>query len=415
MTAPAKQVRQADPVTLLRGRVVLLDRVVADGAVAIGGQYIVAAGERRAVESELDARGLSAENVPLPSGTTLLPGLIDVHCHGGGGNEFGADHARARDAALYHHRQGTTTVVASVVSSAADEMAAAAEVGARLAAEGLVAGVHLEGPFLSPRRCGAQDPQALRPADPAALQPLLESMAGHGVAVTLAPEHEAAIEVIDLLVAADVLPAFGHTDADAATTAAAIEHARSRLGGQRPLVTHLFNGMPPLHHRRPGAAGAALAAAAQGDAVVELIADGVHLDPETVRLVLACAAPGCAVLVSDSTAATGMPPGRFRLGHREVVVRQGAAVLADGTSLAGSTSTLLDVVRRTWAAGTALERAVAAASAHPARVLGLEDVGNLAAGRRADVVAVDAALRLRAVWRAGFRLESSTRQGEVSA
>ena len=140
--------------------------------------------------------------------------------------------------------------------------------------------------------------------------------------------------------------------------------------------------------------------------MVELIGDGVHLSPATVRLVLDSAAAGCAVLVSDATAATGMPDGHYRLGALDVELQRGTAMLTDGSSLAGSAVTLLDVVRRTWQAGIPLERTVAAASAHPAEVLGKQDeLGALAAGLRGDVVAVDADLHVRAVWRGGRRCE----------
>ena len=395
---------QAPVAELITGRIVLPDIVVSDGALALTGSRIVAAGDRRVVENQLAASGLAVRAVELPPDTTLLPGLVDVHCHGAAGAEFGNDPLAAGRAAHHHHRNGTTTLVASVVSAPAAQMVAQVSACAQLAAQGLVAGVHLEGPFLSGRRRGAQDPGALRPVDLDLLRRLLTATAGHGVSMTLAPELTGSHEVIDLLAAGGLLPAIGHTDADADTTSAALDYAHERLGGRRPLVTHLFNGMSPFHHRQPGAAGAALAAAVRGEAVVELIGDGVHLSPAAVRLALDGAAAGCAVLVSDATAATGMPDGRHRLGALDVDVAGGAAMLADGSSLAGSVVTLLDVVRRTWEAGIPLERAVAAASAHPAAVLGMQDeLGALAAGLRCDVVAVDAGLHVRAVWRGGRR------------
>ena len=156
-------------------------------------------------------------------------------------------------------------------------------------------------------------------------------------------------------------------------------------------MTHLFNGMPPLHHRGPGPAAACLRLAAAGTVVVELIGDGVHLDPETVRMVFDLVGAENIALVTDSMAATGLPDGDYALGSSAVVVHDGVATLSSNGALAGGTATLLEVVRTTIAAGVGPADAVLAATLVPARVLGLEtEIGGLRAGMRADVVAVDA-------------------------
>jgi N-acetylglucosamine-6-phosphate deacetylase len=165
------------------------------------------------------------------------------------------------------------------------------------------------------------------------------------------------------------------------------------------VVTHLFNGMAPIHHRGPGAVLGALSAAASGDAVLELIADGVHLADETVSAVMALVGDRV-VLVTDAMAAAGMADGDYQLGPRAVEVRDGVARLADGGSIAGGTTRLLDVVRRQIGAGLDAVQIVAAASIRPAGVLGRHDVG-LAAGNPADLVVTDAAWHPQRVMRAG--------------
>jgi N-acetylglucosamine-6-phosphate deacetylase len=197
-----------------------------------------------------------------------------------------------------------------------------------------------------------------------------------------------------------VLPSLGHTDADAARTRAAI----AAVGGPVS-ATHLFNGMPPMHHRAPGPVAACLAAAARGEMVLELIADGVHLADETVSAVFDLVGPARIALVTDANAAAGQPDGRYRLGSVLTDVVGGVARVAGsqaGGSIAGGTARLVDVLRRAVRhAGVDLVAAVTAASATPARLLGLPDVGDLVPGARADVLVTDAGLHPLAVMRAG--------------
>jgi N-acetylglucosamine-6-phosphate deacetylase len=271
-------------------------------------------------------------------------------------------------------------------------------------ATGELAGVHLEGPFLAAARCGAQDPAALLPGDPDLLRRLLAAGAGSVVSMTLAPETRAAAELIAVLRLSGVLPSFGHTDADAASTTAAI---RAAAAGGRLSATHLFNGMPPLLSRAPGPVAACLAAAARGELVLELVGDGVHLAPETVATVFDLVGADAVALTTDAMAAAGMPDGSYRLGALPVVVAGGVARLAraDGAAgaIAGGTSRLVDVLRRTVRdAGVDLATAVTAATRTPARLLGCDgEVGELTAGRRADVLVTDPALVPTAVLRAG--------------
>jgi N-acetylglucosamine-6-phosphate deacetylase len=381
---------------VLRGRLVTSGSVVDDGVVTVVGDRVAYAGPA----TEWDGAGWDGELPPPAPDRLLLPGLVDVHCHGAAGHGFPDDDADGVLAAAAHHRaHGTTTLVASLVSAPAAVLRGRLALLAPLVRSGELAGVHLEGPFLSAVRCGAQDPAALVPGDPALLRELLAD--GIVVSMTLAPETAHADELVAVLREHGVLPSFGHTDAGAGATTAAI---RSAAVTGRLSATHLFNGMPPLLSRAPGPVAACLAAAARGELVLELIGDGVHLAPETVATVFDLVGPGQIALVTDAMAAAGMADGRYRLGALPVEVSGGVARLATGDgpgAIAGGTARLIDVVRQTVAAGVPLADAVLSATATPAALLGRSDVGHLAAGARADVLVTDARLTPTAVLRAG--------------
>jgi len=271
---------------------------------------------------------------------------------------------------------------------------------ARAVRRDAVEAIHVEGPFLAAGRCGAQDPRHLREPDLGLARELLRAGDGHIATMTVAPELPGADALVELLRSEGVVVAVGHTEADAVTT----ERALSGQGDG--LVTHLFNAMPSLHHRDAGPVAGALTAAGRGDARVELVADGVHLSDDVVRAVFALLGAERVVLVTDAMAAAGMADGEYRLGPQEVRVSGGVARLAADQwagSIAGGTSSLLDVVRRcVQHAGVDLRDAVRSATATPAAVLGRSDtLGTLAAGRRADLVEVDADLQPLRVMRAG--------------
>jgi N-acetylglucosamine-6-phosphate deacetylase len=339
---------------------------------------------------------------PRPA-DVLLPGLIDIHCHGGGGHSFATfDPAEALAAAAYHASAGSTGVIASLVTATPADLLRQVRTLAPLVADGRLLGIHLEGPFLAPARRGAHAPGLLRDPDPVLVADLLAAAGSAIKIVTLAPERTGAAAVAEMLRAAGVVVAFGHTDADYGCMERALA-APGRTG----LVTHLANAMPPLRHRAAGPVAAALVAAAADQASVELIADGVHVDAGFTRLVFAAAAPGRVVLVTDATAAAGMPDGRYVLGPLEVTVSGGVARLAaEQGAIAGGTSSLLEVIATARAAGVPLAAAARAASEAPARVLGLSGSrGALAPGMAADLVVTDSRLALRRVMRAGRWLE----------
>jgi N-acetylglucosamine-6-phosphate deacetylase len=239
----------------------------------------------------------------------------------------------------------------------------------------------------------------LRLPDPGLARDLVAAGRGHLRVMTLAPELPGADDLVGLLLDHGVVPAVGHTEADADQVRRTLAATREALG--RPgLVTHLFNGMPPLHHRDGGPVAGALGAAAAGDARVELIADGVHVADHVARTVFDLLGPDRVVLVTDAMAAAGMPDGTYDLGPRRVVVSDGVARLGEEASLAGGTSDLLAVVRRCVRAGVDPVTAVAAATVNPARSLGL-DAGALASGGSADLVVTDADLHPVRVMRGG--------------
>ncbi|OAE03157.1 N-acetylglucosamine-6-phosphate deacetylase [Arthrobacter sp. OY3WO11] len=388
---------------ILRGRIVTGSMDVPDGAVAIDGGVITYAGPA----SEFP--GDPGPTDPEPA-RIILPGLVDLHCHGALGSDFSEGSAEgARSAAQYLHSRGTTTLLASLVTGSPEHLVRNLKALKTLADDGLIAGSHLEGPFLASGQCGAHDPTLLREPDAGLMADLFEAAGPSLVSMTLAAELPGATALVDMLTARGVIPSLGHTAADHGTAASLLEQAATGLAGRgnstgrvRPTVTHLFNAMPSLHHRSPGPVAASISAAHAGNAVVELIADGVHLAPETVKMVFELVGAENITLVTDSMAATGLQDGQYRLGTLAVTVDHGVARVDSTGAIAGGTATLLDVVRSAVAAGVPLQDAVQAATAVPASVLGLStQVGDLRAGMRADLVIVDRDLDLAGVLRGG--------------
>ncbi|MEU4340255.1 amidohydrolase family protein [Nocardia sp. NPDC023852] len=374
----------------IRGRIVSASTALDDGVVSVSGARIAA------VQSFAQWRAGHLDSPEPPISGIVLPGLVDIHNHGGFGYRFDTvDGADARAAAESHHASGSTTVVASVVTGAGADMVAQTAVLRKLAEEGVLGGIHLEGPFLSEARCGAQDPRFLRDPDLELTDQLLAAGGAHLRVLTIAPELPGYASVARRLVDNGVVVALGHSDTDFDSFRKAL-----RPNGFGGLVTHLANGMAPLHHRDPGPVAASLVAAAAGHATVELIGDGVHVDPGFAALVFATA-PGQVALVTDAMQAAGLPDGEYRLGTQPVTVRGGVARIANG-SIAGGVSTLLQCVAgAVRESDIPLREAVLAATSTPAAVLGLTDVGDLRPGQFADILTVDDSLQLRRVLRRG--------------
>lgn len=374
---------------LAGGHVVTPDGVLGPGWIRVAGGRIAAVGAGTTPVGEGEVVDLTDR--------WILPGFVDIHVHGGGGASFTeGDAPAARRAAAFHRAHGSTRIVASLVTAPLDELEQRAAMLADLADEGVIDGIHLEGPFLSHARCGAQDPRYLIDPDVPALKRLITAGRGHVRQITIAPELPGAVGLIRAAVEAGVVAAAGHSDATAQATAAAIDAGVTH-------ATHLFNGSRPLDHREPGPPGALL----DRQVTCEVIADGTHLHDMTIRLAWRALGSGKLVLVTDAMGAAGMPDGRYRLGPQEVVVNGGVARLAEGLpgagSIAGSTATMAHCVRRALRnVQLPVLYVAAAASTTPARVAGLDgETGAIRSGLAADLVVLDTNLRLAAVMARG--------------
>ncbi|AXB48950.1 N-acetylglucosamine-6-phosphate deacetylase [Amycolatopsis albispora] len=327
-------------------------------------------------------------------GALVVPGFVDTHCHGGGGGSFSSGQPEQLLRAVHaHRRHGTTTLLASLVSEAVPELGRQVGALAELVTDGELAGVHLEGPFISKARCGAHDPGALLEPDTATVSRLLREGKDAIRMITLAPELHGGVKAIRQLTEAGVIAAIGHTDG-------VEEQIRPAIDAGATVATHLFNGMRPLHHREPGPIGTLLD---DERVTVELICDLVHVHPTMLRLAARHAGPDRTVLVTDAMSATDAADGSYRLGRLEVDVTGGVATLAENGSLAGSTLTMDTAFRNlVKGAGLSVAEAVRATSTRPAELLGIEkETGSLRPGLSADLVVLDDELRPARVLRRG--------------
>jgi N-acetylglucosamine-6-phosphate deacetylase len=319
---------------------------------------------------------------------TVVPGFIDMHIHGGAGHdvmENSADALPAVEKLLFQH--GVTTYFPTTVTAPVDQTLAALERLADAIEQTRVAGgdgrakpagIHLEGPFISHLRPGVHPPADLLPPTLEMFERFWHASRGHIKVLTIAPELEGARAVIEEATRRGVCVSMGHSDADLAAAeagvAAGVRHA-----------THMFNAMRPLGHRDPGILGEALM---DERLSAEIIADGIHVDPLIVSLFLRVKGAETGVLVTDATAATGMPDGRYRLGSLEVDVEDGKCLVKG--KLAGSVLTMDKAVRNVVKfANWDLQRAVRLATLNPARTTGLPaKAGMLVPGAVADIVAL---------------------------
>ncbi|MEU6270207.1 N-acetylglucosamine-6-phosphate deacetylase [Saccharopolyspora shandongensis] len=366
------------------GKVVAADSTVLDpGWVEVRDGRIASTGAGRAPQPvDVDLRN-----------RWLVPGFVDMHVHGGGGAAFqDGTGERVRRAVEFHRSHGTTTLVAGLVTAPLRVMERKVAELAESVQDGLIAGVHLEGPFLAAAHCGAHPPSLLRAPAAADLRRLLDAGAGAVRMVTLAPELPGGLDAVRQVVDSGATAAIGHTDADYELTRAAVDAGVT-------VATHLWNGMRPQHHRRPGPVPALLEAAG---VTIELIVDGLHLHPAIAHAAARAAGPGRTALVTDAIAAAGLGDGTYTLGEATVRVRGGEARLAEGDSLAGSTLTLDRALRNAVAIGIPFLDALAAITSVPARAVGLGgEAGSLAPGRPADLVVLTADLAVDAVFARG--------------
>lgn len=375
---------------------------IADAWVLIDGESIIEVGSGASAPTD-------AEVVDLGD-VILVPGFIDLHGHGGSGHGYdGGDGEGIASALDLHRRHGTTRSVLSLVAAPVEQLVATLRAVRRaMDHDPLILGAHLEGPFLSPLAAGAHEPTFLRAPDPRSLDTLLT--AGDGIVrqMTIAPELPGATAAISRLASHGVVAAVGHTRAT-------YDEARAAFDAGARLLTHAYNAMPGLHHRDPGPLAAAIA---DDRVTLELILDGHHVVPAAADVLLR-AAPGRVALITDAMAAAGVGDGCYELGALAVTVAGGVARLTGTDTIAGSTLTQDAALRTAHRdAGATLQQAIAAVTAVQANALGLADrFGALAPGYAADVVALDAELRVRAVWAGGRRVDvgSGERDGEAGS
>lgn len=374
----------AEPVWL-EGALVLPDRIVEHGLIELRNGRIAGLWD---LENQTEPVHAAADTIRVDG--FIAPGFIDLHVHGGGGADFmDADPEQVAVITTTHARYGTTGLLATTLTAPDEEILAAIRAAAAAKPAGArVLGYHIEGPFVSMKYKGAQDPRYVRPADLAEIDRWMAAgRPGDRWHVTLAPEAEGALAAIAYLVRRGAVVSVGHTDC----TYAQLKEARE---AGLCHATHLFNAMRGLHHREPGTVGGALTLDGM---TVELIADGVHVHPVAMDLAIRARGKQNVLLVTDAMQAAGMPDGQYRLGKLKVFVQEGQARLEDGT-LAGSVLTMDRAVRNMVnLVGVDLPTAVAMASLHPARLHGLaERKGKLAAGMDADLVLLDRDLQVQA-------------------
>lgn len=338
---------------------------------------------------EDDSEGLERVDA---CGGLLLPGFIDIHVHGGGGYDAMLGNVdQIQGMCRFHASNGTTSLLATTLTATHEEIIAALECAAqsmkieREPDGANLLGVHLEGPFLNAARCGAQNPADLREPSIEEFDAFWSASQGTIKLMTIAPELNHAEEVIRHAVHKGVVISLGHTDADFETMQRATEWGASQ-------VTHLFNGMKPLHHREPGAAGGSLML---DQLAVEVICDGIHVHPSLIKWAFDIKPEGKVLLITDSMCAAGCPDGEYVLGKLPVIMKQGKVYLKqeDGTEggLAGSSLTMIEALANAVKfTGMDVADLVPALTIHPATQIGVHDSkGTIELGKDADLIIVN--------------------------
>jgi len=385
---------------LYASRILTPEEEISDGVIVVEADHIVSIGHRDQIRVPPGAIDYVA------TGSTIVPGFLDLHIHGAGGHDVMEANPSALDQITSTvARYGTTSIVATTVTAPVDETCSSlagiaryirsheiAEQGGPLAAE--ILGIHLEGPFISKARRGAHPSDSIAMPSVEMLDKFLKASDGLVKIVTLAPELPGAMAVIESALAAGVVVAIGHTDAD-------YEQSRAAIQAGARHAAHVYNAMRPFSHRDPGVIGAILT---DPEVTAEIIADGVHVAGPAIQVLLGAKGFDTVLLVSDGMAATGMPDGKYRLGNFDVSVHGGVCRNAEGR-LAGSTLTLDYALRNIVALGLPFADAVRMATVLPARRLGLAGKkGILAVGADADLVVLTPELRIAGVMTRGAGL-----------
>ncbi|MBD3207114.1 N-acetylglucosamine-6-phosphate deacetylase [Candidatus Bathyarchaeota archaeon] len=374
--------------TVLRGTVITPVELISRGQVELHGGKISYAGPKRSVEGQVIEH----------DDAIICPGLIDIHIHGALGYDFMDPTPKAMDTiSKYLAEGGVTGFLATTHSSSQSKSVnTIKQISAYRDLPGAkLLGIHLEGPYLSHKKKGAQDEAHIRKLDLNELKDMV--LAGNGLIkiVTIAPEIDEGLEAIKYLSESGVTVSAGHTNA-------LFEEAKEAIDLGLNHISHLFNGMRGFHHREPGIVGVALT---DGRVTVELIADGVHLHPVALRIAALVKGGQGIALISDSIKPAGLPEGQYKQGNKVVFVRDGQLRLADGT-IAGSGIRLNQAVKTMIEeAGISLTEAVQMATLTPSRILGLSSVkGRLSEGYDADITVMDWDFLVRETWVEGTRV-----------
>ena len=378
------------------GRLVLTGALIVTPSQVLGPATLeIEGGLVRRIRAGKAARGEDLK------GAIVAPGFIDLHIHGYGGHDTnsGESEELLALARLLPHYGVTAFVPTSVTASHEELLRVSRAVAEAVRAQGdrprgaRILGLHLEGPYINPEKAGAQNSSHIRPPDWDEFLQYWDAAEGNIRAVTVAPELPGALEFIKKAVKLGITVSVGHTTAT-------YDEARAAIAAGARRATHLFNAMPPIHHRAPGATVACLLAP---EVVVELIADLIHVAGPMLELVWRAAGTERVALVTDAISAAGLPDGHYALGGLEIEVREGVARLENG-ALAGSTLSLDRAVRNMVSLGVPLPQALAMATVVPAAAVGARELGSLEPGRRADFLVLDRELNIQRVYIGGERV-----------
>lgn len=401
-TDDTQQLTAKDTVSILQGKLVLPDRVIADGILAWRDEKIIYTGSPEGLPDSIRRQG---QFLPVPEHGMIVPGFIDIHVHGGNGEDFMDASPEVLDTiTAFHCTQGTTAMLATSMTAPKDRLDQVLYEVHKYRSKTMpfaqLEGVHLEGPFFSPKWPGAQNPEHIVLPNVSWLEEWEQQYPGLIRQVTLAPEREGALELIAWLRSQRITVALGHTDASYDEVQRAVEAGLHH-------AVHTFNAMTPLHHRLPGAAGAVLS---DPRISAEVIADGIHVHPAAISILAQLKQPlDQLVLITDAMSAAGLDDGEYAIGDLPVIVERGVARLKDGGALAGSTLTMVRGFRYlVQEVGLSVTAASRAASLTPARLLGIDHrTGSLAKGKQADIVLLNEGLDVAGVWIKGRRIAES--------
>lgn len=347
-----------------------------------------------------DAKAACCEECTDLQGSYVIPGLIDVHTHGNSGADFSdGDLEGLRKMAAYLAKEGVTSFAPASMTLPYDVLEKAFETGLALHKEmpensSRLMGIQMEGPFFSEKKKGAQNGAYLRDPDFEAFKKLYDGCEGLIRIADVAPELPGAVEFTKEASRLCTV-SIAHTDAS-------YEEAKAVIDAGSTHLTHLYNAMPPIHHRKPGVIGAA---SERESVAAEVICDGYHVHPSSIRMAFKLF-PGRICLISDSLRCCGMPDGKYELGGQDVFLEGGIARLADGT-IAGSASNLYTCMKNAVQFGISKEEAILAATATPAKEIGCFDkIGSIAAGKYADFVVCDENLVKQEVYIGGKKVSA---------